>query len=195
MVDSPVGAFQIIFDNHMPKYIQQCTNVEARKVLGNEEWEVSLCELNAFIALLYVRAAYGGKNFPLYNFWNEEWGVSFFQQTMSRNRCREIIRFLRFDLRSTKSARWQTDKFALISDIWFVDNSISCYQPGENITIYEKQFPTKSRCRFIQYMPNKSDQFGMKFWLAVDVEFKYILNAIPYLGKDKSRSFTQRLSY
>ena len=29
--DSPVGAFQIIFDNHtrMPKYIQQCTNVEA----------------------------------------------------------------------------------------------------------------------------------------------------------------------
>ena len=114
MADSPVGAFQIIFDKLMLKCIQQCTNVEARRVLGNKEWEVSLCELNAFIALLYVRAAYGGKNFPLYNFWNEEWGVSFFQQTMSKNCCREIIRFLRFDLRSTKSARWQTDKFALI---------------------------------------------------------------------------------
>ena len=37
MADSPVGAFQIIFDNHMIKCIQQCTNVEARKVLGNEE--------------------------------------------------------------------------------------------------------------------------------------------------------------
>ena len=33
--ESPIGAFQIIFDNHMPKYIQQCTNVEARRVLGN----------------------------------------------------------------------------------------------------------------------------------------------------------------
>ena len=87
------------------------------RVLGNEEWEVSLCELNVFIFLLYVRATYGRKNFPLYNFCNEERSVSFFQQTMSRNRCREIIRFLRFDLRSTKSARWQTDKFALISDI------------------------------------------------------------------------------
>ena len=152
----------------MLKCIQQCTNVEARRVLGNEEWEASLSELNAFIVLLYIRAAYGGKNFPLYNFWNKEWGVSFFQQTMSRNRCREIIRFLRFDLRSTKLARWQTDKFALISDIWFVDNSISCYQPGKNITIYGKLFPTKSR-RFIQYMPNKPDKFGMKFWLAVDV--------------------------
>ena len=105
MADSPVGAFQIIFDKLMLKCIQQCANVEAQRVLGNEEWEVSLCELNAFIALLYVRAAYGGKNLPLYNFCNEEWGVSFFQQTMSRNRCREIIRFLRFDLRSTKPAR------------------------------------------------------------------------------------------
>ena len=185
MADSPVGAFQVLFDNHMLKHIQQCTNVEARRVLGNEEWEVSLCELKAFIALLYVRGAYGGKNFPLYNFWNKEWGVSFFQQTMSRNRCREIMRFLRFDLRSTRSACLQTDKFALISDIWnrFVDNSISCYKPGENITIDEQLFPTKSCCRFTQYMPNKPDKFGIKFWLAVDVESKYILNAISYLGK------------
>ena len=41
----------------------------------------------------------------------------FFQQTVSRNRCCKIMRFLRFDLRSTKSARLQTDKFALNSNI------------------------------------------------------------------------------
>ena len=45
------------------------------------------------------------------------WDVSFFQQTMSRNRSCEIMRFLRFDLPSTRSARLQTDKSALISDI------------------------------------------------------------------------------
>ena len=56
---------------------------------------------------------------------------------MLRNRCREIMRFLRFDLRSAMSARLQTEKFALISDIWnmFADNSLSCYKVGENITI------------------------------------------------------------
>ena len=115
---------------------------------------------------------------------------------MSKNHCLKIMRFLRFDLRSKKSARWQTDKFALISDIWnrSVHNSISCYQPGKNITIYEKLFPTKSRCKFIQYMPNKPDKFGMKFWLAVDAESKYIRNAIPYLGKDELRPSTQKLS-
>ena len=43
-------------------------------------------------------------------------------------------------------------------------------------------------------MTNKSDKFGIKFWLATDVEFKYIANAIPYLGKDEARPATQRLS-
>ena len=115
---------------------------------------------------------------------------------MSKKRCREILRFLRFDLRSTRSTRLQTDKFALISEIWnkFVDNSISCYKPGENITIDEHLFPTKSRCRFTQYMPNKPDKFGIKFWLAVDVKSKFVLHAIPYLDKDDIRPPNQRFS-
>ena len=195
MADSFVGAFQGIFDNHMLKNIQQCTSIEAPRVLGNEEREVSLCELNAFIALLHVRGAYGGKHFPLYNFCDKESGVSFFQQTMLKSRCREIMRFLRFHLRSTRSARLQTDKFAVISNIWnrFVDKIISGYKLEENNTIHEQLFPTKSRCRFTKYMPHKPDKFGIKFWIAVNVESKYILNAIPYLGKNDSRPSTQRL--
>ena len=37
MAAFPVGAFHVIFDNHMLKHIQQSTNVEARRVLGNKE--------------------------------------------------------------------------------------------------------------------------------------------------------------
>ena len=37
MAHSPAGAFQVIFNNHMLKHIQPFTNVEAQKVLGNEE--------------------------------------------------------------------------------------------------------------------------------------------------------------
>ena len=68
MADSPVCTFHVIVDNHMFKQIQQCANAEAQRVLGNEKWEVSLYQFNAFIALLYVQGAYGGKNFPFYNF-------------------------------------------------------------------------------------------------------------------------------
>ena len=115
---------------------------------------------------------------------------------MARNGFREILRFLRFDMRSTRSIRLQADKFAFVSDLWnkFVDNCISSYKPGPNITIDEQLFPTKARCRFTQYMPNKPDKFGIKFWLAVDVDTKYILNVIPYLGKEESRASSQRLS-
>ena len=42
-------------------------------------------------------------------------------------------------------------------------------------------------------MTDKRDKFGIKFWLAVDVELKYISKAIPYLGKDEARPATQRL--
>ena len=115
---------------------------------------------------------------------------------MKRNRCREIMCLLCFDLRKTRSARLQTGKFALISDIWnrFVDNSISHYKLGENITIDEQLSSTKSRCMYTQYMPNKPDMFCIKFWLAVDVESKYILNAISHLDKDESCPSTQKLS-
>ena len=43
-------------------------------------------------------------------------------------------------------------------------------------------------------MANKPDKFGIKFWLAVNLEFKHILNIIPYAGKDEARPATQRLS-
>ena len=36
-------------------------------------------------------------------------------------------------------------------------------------------------------MPNKPDKFGIKFWMAADVQTKYMLRSFPYLGKDDSR--------
>ena len=41
----------------------------------------------------------------------------------------------------------------------------------------EQLFPTKAHCRFTQYMANKPYKFGIKFWIAVDLESKYVLNA------------------
>ena len=33
-------------------------------------------------------------------------------------------------------------------------------------------------------MPNKPDKFGIKFWMAADVQTKYMLHSFPYLGKN-----------
>ena len=84
------------------------------------------------------------------------------------------MRFLRFDTRSTRLSRFQTDKFALISPFWdrFIEKCIVCYKPGKNITVNKQLFSNKACCRFILYMANKPNKFGIKFWLAVDEEFK-----------------------
>ena len=52
----------------------------------------------------------------------------------------------------------------------------------------EQLLPCKARCKFIQYMANKPDKFGLKFWLAVNVENKYLFNGFPYVGKDGTKS-------
>ena len=36
-------------------------------------------------------------------------------------------------------------------------------------------------------MSNKPNKFGIKFFLAVDVEHNYTFNGIPYCGKDENR--------
>ncbi|GFV56779.1 DDE_Tnp_1_7 domain-containing protein [Trichonephila clavipes] len=68
------------------------------------------------------------------------------------------------------------------------------YARGPYIAIDEQLFPSKARCRSTQYMPSKPDKFGTKFWLAADVDSKYVLNVFPYLGKDEERPENLSLS-
>jgi hypothetical protein len=43
-------------------------------------------------------------------------------------------------------------------------------------------------------MLSKPDKYGQKLWLAVDVDTKYLLKVMPYLGKDNTRPGRQSLS-
>ena len=124
-----------------------------------------LSEVNACIALLLVQGAYGGKNFPHYSFGIKNGTYYFFNKPCRKIVVVRICVFLCFDLGSTRSARLQTEKFDLFSNIWnrLVNNSISHYKPGENITIDEQLSSTKSRCRYTQYIPKKPDKFLWRF--------------------------------
>ncbi len=182
---------------NMLKLIKKCSDAEANRQLQHNRWSVSLQELDAFIALLYARGAFGAKNLPIHRLWSNTWGISFFCDTMSRNRFKKILRFIRFDMKFSRSQRLQTDKFALASEVWrsFIENSIIlCYKPGENVTVDEQLFPRKTRCRCTQYNANKPDKFGIKFLLLADVDSKYLLNGFPYLGKNEHRPNSQPLS-
>ncbi len=191
------SAFKLLIDEPMLRHMKKCTEAEARRELSDESWTVSLEELEAATAIVYARGASGAKGLSLKSMWDSTWGLGFVKQTMARNRFCEIMKYLRFDMKSTRRSRLERDKFALASEIWyrFIENSKLCYVPGENISVDEQLFPMKTRCRFIQYVASKPDKFGVKFCLAVDVDSKYLVNGFPCLGKDEERPVDRTLGH
>ena len=112
-----------------------------------------------------------------------------FRETLSRNRFLEIMRYLRFDIRSARAKGLGTNKFAFASETWYKlnGNCYLSYKPAEEIAVDGQCFPCKSKRKFIQYRTNKPEKIGIKFWLATDVKSKYVWNGNPYLGKNKER--------
>ena len=145
--DKVSSAWRLLIDDSILRHIKRCTEAEAARA-GEQNWSLAIEELDAFIALVHARGAYGCRSVDCDVLWNVNWGPCFFPDTMSGNRFREIMRYLRFDLKRTRSQRLQSDKFALASEVRqrFIDNCFLCYTPGENLTADEQLFPSKARC-------------------------------------------------
>lgn len=184
-----VSSFRLFLDDNILDHICKCTAKEAKRCLKDDSWEISKEELLAFIAICYARGALGMKNMSVTNIFSRKYGPELIRGTMSRDKFKTIMRFLRFDDKETRLERLASDKFALMSFVWnsFIENCKKCYNPGENLTVDEQLFPTKTRCPFTQFMKDKPDKFGVKFFLVVDVDSKYILNGFPYTGSDEKR--------
>ena len=189
MESSPLSSFRVLFDEAMLRNIRKCTVAEANRISDKTNWDVTLNELDMFIGLVIARGILGQRDLQVESLWESTWGFSMFNNALSRQIFEEIMRFLRFDLKSDRRQRVIYDKFCLASSLWnpFVENCQKAYVPGPYITIDEQLLPCKARCRFIQYMPNKPDKFGIKFWMAVDAETKYLFNSFSYLEKDENR--------
>ncbi|XP_029949691.1 piggyBac transposable element-derived protein 4-like [Salarias fasciatus] len=185
-VTTRLQSFLCFITLDMLRSIQQWTIQHGQG--AQESWFVSVHELMAFIAIVFLRGV--TKRQTLQDSWSEKLGNPLIMKIMARHRFQDIMRHLRFDDKETRAERVETDKFAAISNVWssFVANCISSYNPGRHIAIDEQLFPTKTRCCFLQNSATKPDKFGMKFWVACDMQTKYVCNMIPCLGKDPSRA-------
>ena len=98
------------------------------------------------------------------------------------------MKYLRFDLKSERRLILLQEKFCLALSLLnsFIENCHRAYIADTSITIDEQLLPCKACCKFIQHMANKPDRFGWKFWMAVNIEIKFLFNGFPYLGKDES---------
>lgn len=108
---------------------------------------------------------------------------------MSRNSFTQLLRFLRFDDKTTRSTRRQKDKLAPIRDLWerVNTNLLKFYLLGNNLTIDEQLVPFRGRVSFRQYLPSQPDKYGIKIWWICDSGTSYPLRGIPYLGKENQK--------
>ena len=52
----------------------------------------------------------------------------------------------------------------------------------------------RRNCRFHQYMPKKVTKYEMKFWLYVDANSYYVLNAVPCIGGQPDQERQNKMS-
>ena len=125
---SPASAWRLLIFDFILNRIAKCTITEAHRQLQDETFAPTNEKLEAFIAVMYARRATGKSALPLHDLYTENWGVPLCKSAMSRNQFCEILRFLRFDVKSNRSQWLQTNKFAPFSEVWtyFTDSSAHC---------------------------------------------------------------------
>ncbi len=139
-------------------------------------------ELEAFVGLL-IQAGVGHSNHEsITELWDIRKNRPIYRATMSLQRFRQILKFLRFDDRLERN---KSDRLAPIRHIFdsFVKQLPKNFIPGENVTVDEQLVPFRGRCSFVQYMPKKPAKYCLKFWVLSDVDTRYVLALDLYAGK------------
>ena len=105
---------------------------------------------------------------------------------MPMKRFEFISRCLPFDDKMTRN---KEDRFSPLREIWemFINNCKACYEPGRDCTVDEILFSFRCRCKFRMYIKSKPDKYGLKFFSLNDPETSYLINALPYLGKNSTQ--------
>jgi hypothetical protein len=183
---TPKGALRSFLTDEILNIIVVHTNEEGSRRRGNLWRETSKEELEMYVGLLLLAGVYRARFEPTRNLWSAEHGRPFFAKTMSQRRFQELTSFLRFDCKDDRPQRRQRDKLAPIRSICdkIASKFRANYKGGADFCIDEQLLAFRGRCPFKVYMPAKPSKYGVKIWIAADVETSYCLNFQVYTGKE-----------
>jgi len=98
---SPIDAWSLFIDRPILQHVMNCTN-EAAKSDHNDTFELGMADLKRFIAVQYARGIYG-KSHPVDFLWSTSHGPNIFRDTISRTKFKNILKYLRFDVKATRA--------------------------------------------------------------------------------------------
>lgn len=198
LVKTVLEAWKLLICPFIIGIVIEHTNEEIRRrtLFGSGVSFASLtseAEILALIGLLYAAGLMKSNHVNLSDLWSSDFGVDIFRATMSLRRFQFLSSCLRFDDKTTRPTRKETDKLAAIRDVWdcFIKNCKAYYSPHEYLTIDEQLVGFRGKCPFKVYIPQKPDKYGMKIVMINDAKTFYMINAEPYIGavsKNKDES-------
>ncbi|KAI2647909.1 PiggyBac transposable element-derived protein 4 [Labeo rohita] len=179
------SAFELFFTNSIQNILLEMTNLEGRRVYENEWNDIMLEEMQAFVGLLILAGVCKSNNEATRSLWDSEMGRAIFRATMPLKTFHKLSRVVRFDDKTTRHVRRESDKLAPIRNIWekWVERLPLMYNPGLNVTVDECLVAFRGRCSFKQYIPSKPAKYGIKIWAACDAKTNYCWNMQVYTGK------------
>ena len=200
-VQNILSAFQLFVTDEILYIIVRETNRYAREYFARKanadepsKWrDIDIIELKAAIGLLL----HAGREKSGYRTLQEQWAPEsspIFRSVLSLNRMRDILRFMRFDNKITRSQRQSQDKFAAFRDVWsmFAQQLPKFYSPGSDITVDEQLVAFRGRCSFRQYLPSKPAKYVVKIFWSCDAHTSYPAKAEVYLGKQPQETSRAR---
>ncbi|XP_029907418.1 piggyBac transposable element-derived protein 4-like [Myripristis murdjan] len=179
------STFELVMPDSIKKVILEMTNLEGRRVFGENWKELDKTHLDAYLGLLILAGVYKSKDESTASLWDAETGRAIFPYSMSLETFHIFSRVIRFDNRETRAGRRERDKLAAIRTVWdkWVEQLPLLYNSGPNVTVDERLVAFRGRCPFRQYMPSKPAKYGIKIWAACDANTSYALNMQVYTGK------------
>lgn len=189
-------AWRLFFDDSILQTIVSHTNEEIIRnqtnlaVAQRYTHQTDETELQGLFGLLYISGSLKSNHLNLEELWSKKYGPPIFRATMNKNRFIFLIKNLRFDDKTTRNQRKESDKFCAIRDIWerYTENCRNNYTPSEYVTVDEQLLGFRGRCPFRMYIPNKPDKYGIKIVMLCDAKTFYMVSAIPYIGKENRPS-------
>ena len=197
-IQTVLDAFKLFFTNEILDQIVLHTNLYAKryydkKIRPQQDsnnirfdsycWKpVDRIELESFIGLLIQSGVHRSNHELLNDLWDISRSCPLYRATMSLQRFKHLLQFIRFDDTQTRDKSDRLGPIRYIFDI-FTKQLSKYYVPGENLTVDEQLVPFRGRCCFVQYMPSKPAKYGLKFWVLSDVDSRYVLSIDLYNGK------------
>ncbi|CAF1167844.1 unnamed protein product [Rotaria sordida] len=197
-IQTIVDAFRLFITEDILNEIVMQTNKYAKRFIDQEnqrrlnnrnnhkqpvKWkQLDYIELEAFLGLLIQAGAEFSHHQSLVELWDISRSRPIYHATMSLERFKNLLRFLRFDDRQRRD---KSDRLAPIRYVFqsFTKQLPQHFIPSENITVDEQLVPFRGRCCFVQYMPKKPAKYGLKFWTLCDVKIRYVLALELCTGK------------